>query len=202
MNLFKKIKREITFMKQRKGRGFDDSVLWDLFTDLAQYIYPRVKAFRDAKKCGYPTYFSEYHHNECTKEEYDEMVAKGYRCSEVAAGLLTPDEAWNKVLDMIVYAFEYIVYVESGKTREEERVFWLHYFGFSPWDENNECNRYDRWTYTDEKTKNHIWAFKDPHIENAHHNVYYGNTDLINYAHKCAQIGLELFAEFFFSLWW
>jgi hypothetical protein len=201
MNPLKQLKRKIKFTKQQEERGFDDSTLWELFSNLGEYIYPRIKAFRDMERCGHPTYFSEYHHSEGSKEEYDKAVADGHRCYEVAAGLLTPEQAWKQVLNKIVYAFEYVVFVEGGKTLEESRPFWIHYFGFSPYDEDNECNKYERWSYVNPKNKLHTWAFKDPKIENAKHSVHYGNNELMNYASYCAQVGLDLFAEFFFCLW-
>jgi hypothetical protein len=201
INLFKKLKRAIKFSKQREKRGFDDSILWDLFTDLAEYIYPRVKAFRDMERVGYPNYFSEFNENNESKEDYAKAVEEGHRSFEVAHGLLTPEQAWKNVLNKIVYAFEYAVFVEGGKSFEEQRPFWKHYFGFSPWNEDYECNRYDRWAYTAKETGYHVWTFKDPQREDAVHSIHYGNTQLMSYAHECAQIGLNYFAQYFFALW-
>lgn len=46
------------FTKQRIERGFDDSELWSLFSTIAKYIYPRLKAFKE--KCiGIPSNYSE-----------------------------------------------------------------------------------------------------------------------------------------------
>jgi hypothetical protein len=50
----KKDKRYPFWAKQREERGFDDTELWNLFHHLAEHIAPRLKAFRDHDKVGYP----------------------------------------------------------------------------------------------------------------------------------------------------
>ena len=44
------LKRRIKFLKQRLARGFSDEELWNLDCTLAEYILPRLKAFKDY--CG------------------------------------------------------------------------------------------------------------------------------------------------------
>lgn len=200
MKFFKNLKRALKFERQQEKRGFDDSILWELFSNLGEYIYPRLKAFRDMKKVGFPTYFSEWDKNQCSKEEYDEMVKNGQRDADVAAGRIKPEDAWQKVLDKMVYTFEYVVYVEGGKSFEEQRPFWKHYFGFSPWDEDYKCNEYSRWSYRNDR--GHLtWTFSDPKREDAKHSLHYGNSEIMSYAYERSLEGLEFFTRFFYSLW-
>ena len=61
--------RQLLWTKQREERGFDDTELWDLFHHLAEYIAPRLKAFRDNEKFGYPGSLS-------SGEEWKEILSK------------------------------------------------------------------------------------------------------------------------------
>ena len=54
----KKDSRQKLWKKQRKERGFDDTELWNLFHHIAEYIAPRIKAFRDNEKFGHPASLS------------------------------------------------------------------------------------------------------------------------------------------------
>jgi hypothetical protein len=39
---------------QRRTRGFDDSELWSLDSTIASFIAPRLRAYADSKRFGYP----------------------------------------------------------------------------------------------------------------------------------------------------
>jgi hypothetical protein len=52
-NIFWKLRRELKFWWQRRTRGWDDSVTWNMDVAFANYILPRLKYFRD-NHMGYP----------------------------------------------------------------------------------------------------------------------------------------------------
>ena len=41
-------------LRQRWTRGFDDTELWSLDETIAEFALPRLKAFREREKMGYP----------------------------------------------------------------------------------------------------------------------------------------------------
>jgi len=53
-----KDKRRSKFRNQIKTRGFDDSELWNLDITIAKFIYPRLKAFKEAE-AGIPGGFTK-----------------------------------------------------------------------------------------------------------------------------------------------
>lgn len=52
------IKRSIKHWWQRRTRGWDDSVTWNLYTDIAKFVLPRLKRFKELHN-GYPAGTSE-----------------------------------------------------------------------------------------------------------------------------------------------
>lgn len=42
--------RHVVYSQQRKSRGFDDTELWSLDISMAEFILPRLKAYRDLMK--------------------------------------------------------------------------------------------------------------------------------------------------------
>ncbi len=78
--------------------------LWSLDHHLAKIIYPKIKAYKEYERHGYPNYFSEYDENAWgSKEKYEKEIADG----NIAGG--GPD-AWEKTLDEIIFAFEYFLF--------------------------------------------------------------------------------------------
>ena len=61
----KKINKNLK--QQIKIRGFDDSELWNLDSSIAQFIYPRIKAFRNMKN-GHPPKISNKKWNKILKQ--------------------------------------------------------------------------------------------------------------------------------------
>lgn len=66
------IRRSIKFFFQRCWRGWDDSITWNLDLELAQWLLPRLKRFRELgpKRCG-PPYFDSL---EEWGQEVDKMI--------------------------------------------------------------------------------------------------------------------------------
>lgn len=48
-------KRRALYRKQREERGFDDTEFWNLDMSFAQFLYPRLEAFRKSRFLGIPS---------------------------------------------------------------------------------------------------------------------------------------------------
>ena len=84
------IERPVKFFWQRRTRGFDDPELWSLDNTLAEYILPRLKAFREGGLLGIPASFCNNVHIHLDDEAHDEELEK-----------------WKAVIDKMIFAFEY-----------------------------------------------------------------------------------------------
>jgi hypothetical protein len=49
--------RRVRWFIQRRKRGFDDRELWGLDQTIAEFVYPRIKAFRETQHIGCATCF-------------------------------------------------------------------------------------------------------------------------------------------------
>ena len=49
--------RRAKWFVQRRKRGFDDRDLWSLDMTIAEFVYPRLKAFNEVNKCGLASCF-------------------------------------------------------------------------------------------------------------------------------------------------
>lgn len=59
------------FKKQRLERGFDDSELWSLDCTIAEFIAPRLKAFKEVSDGGYP---GGYESAKMWQDDLDAMI--------------------------------------------------------------------------------------------------------------------------------
>lgn len=59
------------FKKQRLERGFDSSELWSLDCTIAEFIAPRLKAFKEASDGGYP---GSYESAKAWQDDLDAMI--------------------------------------------------------------------------------------------------------------------------------
>lgn len=55
LNWFQLQTRNLKHLYQKITRGFGDNQLWSLDYNLAKIIYPRLKAFKEYKRMGYPS---------------------------------------------------------------------------------------------------------------------------------------------------
>ena len=62
------LKTKIKWFWQRLTRGFDDTELWNLDNTIAEFVLPRLKAFRNYTK-GFPVEFNSL-------EEWQEAIDK------------------------------------------------------------------------------------------------------------------------------
>jgi hypothetical protein len=66
----KKDVRQAEWKKQRKERGFDNTELWNLDATIANFIIPRLKAFKETKGCHPGNFKNEKAWDKCI----DEMI--------------------------------------------------------------------------------------------------------------------------------
>lgn len=75
----KDLKRGIKHWWQRNTRGFDDAELWNLDETVAEFMLPRLKAFREMDKAFFPAFIEEEleipsENKQFSSEEFDEFV--------------------------------------------------------------------------------------------------------------------------------
>ena len=174
-----------------------DCDIWNANYVLSKKILDAVVAYKKSDRHGYPGTFSEYNDHEWKcKEDYDAKIANG---DMIGGG---PD-AWEKILDKIIMAFEYLV---NDGNREKEKEWFTKYFGFSPYDEN-ECNLHISYSYKPLDAKKNIGSVMSstmPDLDTVEwctKSTSYLNMDLIFYAEEYVNEGCELFGKFFRNLW-
>jgi hypothetical protein len=195
------------FFQRLFNHGIADMDLWNLNDTLTVYIYPRLKAFIERDRAGYPSVFGEYYEGgPYTKEEYDAKIASG----ELKSGA---EEAWNKVLYEMLYAFEYDFYgcdLYIGQPKQKE--FFKKYFGELP-DDPKEENITRTYHYYMHKPGPDLapWMtcgeeLSEERCKPSEAELYiieeqYFNWELERKAGERAREGMKLFAEYYGSLW-
>lgn len=86
--------RHIKWFYQRRTRGFDNRELWDLGNTMAEWLYPRIKAFRELYKHGYP----------CCIMDDPEFNKEHYELSNDEQKSM--DDFYTKKWDNILYTIE------------------------------------------------------------------------------------------------
>jgi len=182
---------------QRLFTGISDDMLWNLDYPIAKYCLKLVKAYKKMERHGYPGCFSEYSENEWkSREEYDEAIANGRM---IGGG----PEAWEKILDTIIMAFEFITFEYKDKPEK----WYLKYFGMNPYEKGYECNAHARYEYKELNNKPNYgctMSSNKPDLEKVEWCTYeksYHNLELVMYAEHCVDYGCQLFGDFFRCLW-
>lgn len=172
------------FQKIFRSAHISDIENWNLHCTLAKQILPKLRYFRNSKLHGYPSVFSD---------PEDENIPESVRADMIGGG----HEAWLKVLDEIIFAFEYVDLYHRG-SEKYLNIFLKKYNYEDPHAEKPEnlkvSYKYrngDNVTFTsdkpvdkDYKTVNHYYNEKlELEIANRHKN------------------GIELFAKYFMYLW-
>ena len=100
-NIVFKVKRTLRFFWQRRTRGFDDSVTYNLDHRISEFVLPRIKLFREkAPSHGIPSEFID----ESPLAEIEDVKER-----EAARTVLEDkgQKQWEEVLDKIIWSFEY-----------------------------------------------------------------------------------------------
>jgi len=204
--LFIRIKdkcHSIKYTMQRIFRRYhlSDVDVWNLDSTMAKWIYPRLKEYIKMERHGYPSAFSEYDKNYWrSKERYDEAIKNG---KQLGGG----PEAWEKVLQEMVFAFEWKLHYNDRDTKQIAK-FCKKWDIKNPYEKNieNKCVRYeykclepDLATCTSDEPDldvkepdKYVYLHRDVHYYNVKHDIEIGER---------AQKGFELFGKFFLNLW-
>jgi len=194
--------RSIKWFLQRLFRSYhaSDCDIWNLHEYLTPIILGKLIAFRNSPLHGYPSCFSEYCENEWkSKEEYDDAVDKG----DILGG---EQAAWLKVIDEMIFAFEFLNYYEAS---DKKRDKMLKKYGLEYPHKKIPENRMVHYVYKYGKGE-------DEHIMSSHlppkdkenekytylgEDVSYYNFDLEREYYERVEKGMKLFAKYYLSLW-
>jgi|GEM_PF-2513521 hypothetical protein len=159
------------FQKVLRKHHSSDKELWNLYDYLIKFIYPKLKAFKKMKRTGYPSMFCDYEDDMVfeSKEQYEDYVKN----SDMIGG---GPEAWEKVLDEMIFACEYILHKEYEK---KYKNFYKNWGLEDPYAEIEE-NKCDSFIVGE---------------------VFYFNVKLEMEYEARAQKGIELMGKYLFSLW-
>ena len=80
---------------------------------MARECLKRLRAFKEFERQGYPSDFCE-----------ESVIVGG------------GPEKWEKTIDHIIMALEYVAYAGDEMFTKRAHNWWVKYFGFSPYDEN------------------------------------------------------------------
>lgn len=193
--------RSIKWFLQKLFRSYhaSDCDIWNFHSHLTPIILDKLIAFRNSPLHGYPGCFSEYCENEWkSKEEYDDAVKKG----DILGG---EQAAWLKVLDEIIFAFEFLNYYEASdkkrdkmlnkyglkypheKTLENKKIHYVYRFG-----EGEDTHIMSSHLPPDKKKEKYTYLGED---------VSYYNFDLEREYYERVERGMKLFAKYYLSLW-
>lgn len=158
------------FQKIFRKNHTSDRELWNLYGVIIKHMYPKLLAFKKLNRAGYPIGFSEFDDSMgyTNKEEYDKAIADG----DMFGGGM---EAWNKILDEIIFACEYTLHDEYDKKYK----FFYEKWNLEDPHEVKEENRSDSLFGGD----------------------FYYNVKLDMEYSKRAQNGFKLLGEYMLSLW-
>jgi hypothetical protein len=110
---------KVRYFLQRVFRGYADCDLWNLDLTMSQFIYPRLKAFRDkyAKDSSYekPKVLTAEEFSVLPKDKWGNYLIEAYSSQE-----------WLEILDKMLLAFERVNkqfdYKDPSNGTEEERL--------------------------------------------------------------------------------
>jgi len=209
-----------SFQKLFRPYHASDLELWNLDGLMAKMLYPKILAYKKMNRHGYPGDFSEYHKNEWkSKDEYDNAVKEG----KIKGG---GPEAWEKVLDEIIFAFEWHLHCKDSIGTDKRAIKFFEKYGYkNPYAETEENKSVSYIYHMSEKYINEqnekspdlkeygglapecLSDECDLHIKEpdkysfVRERIYYMDTRYIVEIEKRALEGFRLFGEYFSSFW-
>lgn len=203
-NFFEYLPRRIKWSVQKLFRKThtSDYEVWELYPVMAEWILPRLYEFKKYPRMGYPSTFSEYSENEWkSREEYDQAIAEG----KMKGG---GSEAWEEVLDKIIFAFEFAL-ADGGKKKYEKPFMKKHGDWHAEIPENLQQMKWyrskkDGHTMTpgshpnDKPVDLDEYELEEDHILSR---PFYYNMKMHQEFAERAQEGFKLFGEHFQSFW-
>lgn len=213
----KDIYYEIKYAIQKIFIGYSDMQVIEMYSELAHHIWPIIKDYRKNHQ-GYPAVFSEYNEDEWgSKEKYDKAIADG---SMLGGG----SEAWLKIVDQIIFSFEFIITEDSSpRTRKEKKMVkeFKNKYG-DVWEKkDNNKQKYNYHLFVNENEDIKDTDIASAHIpeENFDENTiaeeeakgmtykgfkkrnFYHNDELAKELNDKCEKGLELFGKWFRAFW-
>jgi len=208
------------FQKIIRPYHASDMDLWNLDGHMVKTLYPKIIAFKKMKRHGYPSDFSEYHKNEWkSKDDYDNALKEG----RIKGG---GPEAWEKVLDEIIFAFEWHLYCKDSIGKDKSAIKFFEKYGYkNPYAETEE-NKSVSYVYNMSEKYINEQCEKSPalkehgglaprcmshecdlHIKEPENytllgqDIHYCDTHYIMEIGKRAEEGFRLFGEYFTNFW-
>jgi hypothetical protein len=191
-----------------------DRERWSLRLTMAKWICPRLKFFIK-RSIAYPSLFREYLEDEWeSKEQYDEAIREG----KFEGG---GPEAWDKILQEMIFSFEYIIYHEyrgfhpfRGDVRNYKQCdkFYKKWGIKNPYEKSLE-NKSIKYVYKDVKYGGRRFS-NNPELDKEEPEEYRYLDRIVSYnsdamnrpeyvreIERRAQKGLELFGKYFCDLY-
>jgi hypothetical protein len=100
--------RRLEWMWQRLTKGYDDTELWDLDSNITNYILPRLKGFRQLEHKGISNEYETLSHEESSKLNEKEGNEYFQRCVDT----------YNRDIDKMILSFE-LMKTDKWDTIEE-----------------------------------------------------------------------------------
>jgi hypothetical protein len=208
------------FQKLIRPSHVSDWDLWDLDALMAKMLYPKILAFKKMKRHGYPSAFSEYSENRWkSKDEYEKAVKEG----KIKSG---GPEAWEKVLDEIIFAFEWHLYCKDSRGTDKKGIEFFEKYGYKNPYAKTEENKSVSYVYRMSEKYINEQIEKSPdlkefggldseclsdecdlHIKEPENysfireRIHYSDTRYIMEIGKRALEGFRLFGEYFINFW-
>jgi hypothetical protein len=207
-SIFRRIKDmycSVKYLIQRifRPNHLSDVDLWNLDSTMAKWIYPRLKAFIERKRYGYASIFSEYNENEWeSKEQYDKAIKEGKHLGGGA-------EAWEKVLQEMIFAFEWKVYYECCEDEKQRDKFCKKWNIKNPHKKKLE-NKHIYYEYKSLEPEFARCTSDDSELDKKEPEKYlflrrcvhyYDSKYDVEVIEKRARKGFELFGKYFLDLW-
>lgn len=197
-----------TFFKIFRKNHFSDVELWNPYMYIAKKTLPLLIAFRKSERHGYPNAFSEFDENTMTIEQYNNLKnLPDYDPQKIYGG---GPEAWDKMLDEMIFALEFALYESSGN-RKKEDAFYKKYYGKLPYEEIEENKVTTRYYKKLDEKNPHAGTIMDFNNDEKYkdatkykllgEDVFYHNSKLVIEAGKRAERGMTLFGSLFYGLW-
>jgi hypothetical protein len=118
------------FQKVFRKNHLCDLYIWETSCYMARECLKRLRAFKELERQGYPSDFCASHDDySCSPEDYQKYIEEGVI---IGGG----PEKWEKTIDHIIMALEYVAYAGDEMFTKRAHDWWVKYFGFSPYDEN------------------------------------------------------------------
>jgi len=208
------------FQKLIRPYHTSDLELWNLDGLMAKILYPKILAYKNMERHGYPSDFSEYHKNEWkSKDEYENAVKEG----KIKGG---GPEAWEKVLDEIIFAFEWHLYCKDSIGTDKRAIKFFEKYGYkNPYAETEEnksisyiYNMSEKYINEQIKKSPDLKEYgglaptcmsgeRDLHIKEPENysfikeSIHYCDTHYIMKIEKRALEGFRFFGEYFTNFW-